>query len=62
MRGPGGDQERELSAKYKNWARQLAFTHPYVSNVLSEISASYDRDAKWHDSKDSLSKTLNRIN
>lgn len=51
MRGSGGDQERELAAKYRSWSHQLAHEYPYVSGVLESIASSYDRDAEREDSE-----------
>ena len=49
-RGEGGDQERDLSARYRGFAHRLAFDYPYVAGILESLAASYDHDAKWHDS------------
>jgi addiction module HigA family antidote len=38
--------ERELAAKYRTWARKLAFAHPYVATLVEEIAARYDREAE----------------
>ena len=57
-RGEGGDQERELAAKYRSWAQQLDFEYPYVSSVLERIAASYDHDAKWQDSESNVRRRL----
>jgi hypothetical protein len=48
-RGEGGEQERELSAKYRGSARKVAYEFPYVSTVLESIAESYDREANWED-------------
>jgi addiction module HigA family antidote len=58
FRGEGGGQERELAAKYRGWSQQLAFDYPYVSSILEQIAASYDREAEWHDSESKVSKRL----
>jgi hypothetical protein len=58
FRGEGGAEERELAAKYRGWAQQLAFDYPYVGSVLESIAASYDREAEWHDSEAKVSKRL----
>jgi len=47
----GGAQEREFAAKYRGWAKLRAFDYPYVSSVLENIAASYDRDAKREDAQ-----------
>ena len=57
-RGEGGNQERELAAKYRAWAQQLDFDFPYVSSVLERVAASYDYDAKWQDSRENVRERL----
>ncbi len=57
-RGEGGAQERELAAKYRNWAMKLVFDYPYVGSVLENIAASYDREAGWQDSEARVRKRL----
>jgi hypothetical protein len=49
-RGDGGDQEREIAARYRGWAEKLAYEYPYVGSVLAGIADSYEHEAKWHDS------------
>ena len=46
----GGEQERELAAKYRAWSRRLSFEYPYVSGVLERIADDYEREGTWHDS------------
>ena len=58
MRGEGGQQERELAAKYRAWAEQLHFEYPYVGGILEGIAASYDREASWRDSDEEIEKRL----
>ena len=58
FRGEGGDQERELAAKYRGWARQVDFDYPYVSSVLERIAASYDKEGEREDSKAILRRRL----
>jgi addiction module HigA family antidote len=48
-RGEGGDQERDLAARYRSFAQRLAFEYPFVANTLEGLAASYDREAQWHD-------------
>ena len=36
-RGEGGEQERELAAKYRAWAERLHFDYPYVGGVLEAL-------------------------
>lgn len=57
-RGPGGEQERELAAKYRTWAERLHFEYPYVGVILEDIAESYDSEAKWHDSEANITKRL----
>ena len=54
----GGAQERELAAKYRNWAKQRASDYPYVSSVLERIAARYDQEAKVEDTEVKISKRL----
>jgi hypothetical protein len=49
FRTPGGDAERELSAKYRSWSRQIALEHRLRRGFLEQIARTYDRDAEWHD-------------
>ena len=58
-RGEGGDQERELAAKYRGWARQVDFDYPYVSSVLERIAASYDKQGEREDSEAIVRRRLN---
>lgn len=58
FRGEGGGQERELAAQYRAWADRLHFEYPYVGGVIEGIAASYDHEAKWHDSEARISKRL----
>ena len=54
----GGEQERKLAAKYRNWAKQRAFDYPYVSSVLERIAVNYDREAEREDTGVEISKRL----
>ena len=54
----GGLQERELAAKYRGWARLRAFHYPYVSTVLEDIAADYDRQAGWEDDRVKIQRRL----
>ena len=54
----GGVQERELSARYRIWAKRLAFDYPYVSSILERIADGYDRDAEREDSEVLVMKRL----
>lgn len=57
-RGVGGEQERELAAKYRAWADRRHFDYPYVGGLLEGIAASYDREASWRDSEDRVDQRL----
>jgi addiction module HigA family antidote len=57
-RGDGGEQERDLAAKYRAWAERVQFDYPYVGGILEGIAASYEREARWYDSE---AKIRNRL-
>lgn len=57
-RGNGGAQERDLAERYRSWSREVAFEHPFTANMLEQIAASYDRDARFWDSQRSLGQRL----
>ena len=57
-RQEGGAQERELAAQYRSWAGLRAFDYPYVSNVLEDIAASYDKEAEMWDTEAKIEKRL----
>ena len=54
----GGEQERELAAKYRSWAQRCAFDYPYVSSILEGIAARYEQEAKMEDTELEISKRL----
>lgn len=58
--GEGGEQERELAAKYHAWAERLHFDYPYVGSVLEGIASLYEREAGWQDSEARITKRLRR--
>jgi hypothetical protein len=57
-RGEGGDQEREIAEKFRNWSRQLAFEYPYVANLVAQIANSYEHDAMREDSDAAVRRRL----
>lgn len=57
-RKEGGEQERELAAKYRAYAERVRFQYPYVGRVIDGIAASYVHDATWHDSDATIRKRL----
>lgn len=58
FRGEGGEQERELAAKYHALASRLHFDYPYVGGLLAGIAASYEREATQQDSETKIKKRL----
>ena len=58
--GEGGDQERELAAKYRDWAQQIAYEYPHVSGILERIAERYDRDARQRDTDANLQRRFPR--
>ncbi len=57
-RGRGGDQERELAAKFERWARAMEYTHPRVSRIMSEMAKSYTKESEYHDTDANIRKRL----
>ncbi len=57
-RGEGGEQERELASRYRNWSRKLAFEYPFMAKLVEGIAASYDRDAEREDSRTAVERRL----
>ena len=57
-REEGGAQERELAAKYRDWAKLRAFDYPFVGNVLENIAADYEREARQYDNETKIQKRL----
>ncbi len=54
----GGDQERDLAARYRSWAKKLAYEYPYVSGLLERIAASYDTQAGQEDTESDIRQRL----
>lgn len=58
-RGEGGDQERELAEKYRNWGKALQVSHPFVSSkLLMGLAESYDHDAGREDTQAGIRRRL----
>ena len=55
----GGDQERELAAKYRRWAQLRRVDYPFMSSVINRIAEWYDNDAKREDAQVVLEMRLN---
>lgn len=47
--GAGGEEERDLAAKYRGFAARVQGTHPQTAAVLENIAKGYDNDARWQD-------------
>ena len=53
-----GEPERGLSANFRRLANDLSFKYPFVSRLLEEIGATYDREAKRRDIEGLVRKRL----
>lgn len=47
----GGQQERALAARYRQWAKQTAGSWPRTSRVLRGLAESYEREAQREDAQ-----------
>lgn len=55
----GGDQERELERKYRNWGDKLQISHPYVSSkLLMELARTYELQASREDTEAGIRRRL----
>lgn len=59
-RGEGGKQERDLAATYQRYASALAYSHPFVSQMLQQIAEFYERDADHEDASAAANRRLRR--
>jgi hypothetical protein len=51
-RGEGGDKERELAEKYREWGQALQVSHPFVaSKLLMGLAKTYDQEASHQDTQ-----------
>lgn len=57
-RGEGGQQERDLATAYQRHASALAYSHPFVSQMLQQIAQFYERDAAYEDASAAANKRL----
>jgi hypothetical protein len=58
-RGEGGDQERELAEKYREWAQALQVSHPFVAaKLLMGLAKTYDHDASREDTEAGIRRRL----
>lgn len=53
MRMPrdGGNLERQEAAKYRNWAKAIAYEHPHTAKALDTLADSYEAEAHHHDDR-----------
>lgn len=56
----GGQQERDLAASYERHASALAYSHPFVSQMLQQIAEFYQRDAVHEDASAAANRRLRR--
>lgn len=59
-RGEGGQQERDLAASYRRYSSALAYSHPFVSQMLQQIAEFYERDAEHEDASAAAERRLRR--
>jgi hypothetical protein len=45
----GGELERQEAAKYRTWAKAIAYDHPHTAKALDTLAESYDWEARRHD-------------
>ncbi|MEA2758744.1 MAG: hypothetical protein QOH65_1357, partial [Methylobacteriaceae bacterium] len=58
-RGEGGDEERELAKKYRQWGQALQLSHPYVSsNLLMGLAKTYESQASYEDTEAGIRRRL----
>jgi hypothetical protein len=58
-RGEGGDQEREIAAKYRKWGEALQFSHPFVaSKLLMGLARTYENEASREDTEAGIRRRL----
>ena len=58
-RGEGGEQERELAEKYRQWGKALQVSHPFVaSKLLMALANTYDREASREDTEAGIRRRL----
>jgi hypothetical protein len=53
-----GSNERELAERYRGYAKKIAFDFPFVSGILEQIAASYDREAEMQINEYSVRRRL----
>jgi hypothetical protein len=59
-RGSGGGQERALADKYRPWANELQYSHPFVaSQLLMSMVKTYEHEAIREDMDAGIRKRMN---
>jgi hypothetical protein len=59
VRGEGGEEERELAAKYRKWAEALRYSHPFVSaTLLMAMVKTYEHEASREDTEAGIRRRL----
>lgn len=59
QRGEGGDQERDLAARYRVWANALQYSHPFVaSELLMGMVKTYENEANREDTEAGIRRRL----
>jgi hypothetical protein len=58
-RAEGGDAERALAQKYRNWGQALEFSHPFIAaTVLKTLTDTYEQEATGHDTESRIQRRL----
>lgn len=57
--GTGGDEDRELAAKFRRHAKQRRADYPFTSSVIYRIAKHYELSARHKDERATLAKRLN---
>lgn len=59
-RTPGGGQERDLAAQYREWSRRISNRHPFTSRMLEKMATTYDGEAARHDTEEAIRQRVER--
>lgn len=57
-RGEGGQQERDIAARYGGWAERIEYTHPRVGSFLRNMENRYLRDADREDETAQINRRM----
>ena len=57
-RAEGGSQERELAARYEDWAKACDYSFPRVAAALRGLAKAYLRQARWEDQEAAVQRRL----